>query len=100
MALKINDVITETCEGQRVESWFKLLDDRIAKSRNERIITDEEAEKVRELMVSIGGNRYMYIFWNAKIISFHKFWATRSCTCQINNVFFLDSQSFSPSKLI
>lgn len=46
MALKVNDIITETCEGQRVDSWYKLLDDNASRNRFERIISDEEAEKV------------------------------------------------------
>ena len=46
MALKVTDVIADTCEGQKVESWFKLLDNANGKKRHERILTDEEAEKV------------------------------------------------------
>ena len=45
MGLKVNDVITETCEGQRVDSWFKLLSEENGRKRCERIISDEEAEK-------------------------------------------------------
>lgn len=46
MALKVGDMISETCEGQRVESWYKLLGDNISRKKSVRIITDEEAEKV------------------------------------------------------
>ena len=49
MSLNVNAIITETCEGQRIESWFKLLDEDVGKKRNERIISDAEAEKVRRL---------------------------------------------------
>ena len=60
MSMKVNDIITETCEGQRVDSWFKLLDDNSGKKRNERIISDEEAEKVRkkEAMIFARGQLY------------------------------------------
>ena len=47
MGLKISDIITETCEGQRIESWYKLLADNISRKKSIRIISDEEAEKVR-----------------------------------------------------
>ena len=46
MSLKVNDVITETCEGQKVKSWFKLLDGSSGKKRSQRIVSDEEAEEV------------------------------------------------------
>ena len=46
MGLKVGDIISETCEGERVESWYKLLGDNISRRKSVRIITDEEAEKV------------------------------------------------------
>lgn len=46
MGLKVGDIISETCESQRVESWYKLLGDNISRKKSVRIITDEEAEKV------------------------------------------------------
>ena len=49
MGLKVNDIITETCEGQRIECWYKLLADNISRRKSIRIISDEEAEKVIKL---------------------------------------------------
>ncbi len=63
MALKINDVITETCEGKRVESWFKLLDDLSGKKRSQRIISDEDGEKV---MLDESHNNYRH--YNSKYL--------------------------------
>ena len=46
MALKVNDILKETGEGKKVESWYKLLNHTNGRKRHERIISDEEAEQV------------------------------------------------------
>lgn len=46
MGLKVSDVLAETCEGQRIESWFKLLAESTSRKKSVRIISDEEAEQV------------------------------------------------------
>ena len=46
LSFAVNEMIDKTCEGQRVEDWYKLLDSTGARSKSIRIITDEEAEEV------------------------------------------------------
>jgi serine/threonine protein kinase len=46
MGLKVGDIITETCEGQKIDSWYKLLGDNISRSKSIRIISNEEAEQL------------------------------------------------------
>ena len=46
LSFAVNEMIDKTCEGQRVEDWFKLLDARVARTKSIRIITDEEAKEV------------------------------------------------------
>ena len=47
MSFPVSEMIDKTCEGQRVEDWYKLLDASNSRRKSIRIITDEEAEKVR-----------------------------------------------------
>ena len=47
LSLKVEEILELTKE-KPFTSWFKLLDEKRAKTQHERIIADEEASKVRE----------------------------------------------------
>lgn len=86
MGLKISDIITETCEGQRIESWYKLLADNISRKKSIRIISDEEAEKVRSFKSIANAHTHMYTY-----IHVHNYTVLVACT-SVTIVFILGSQ--------
>ena len=46
MSMKISDLISDTCDGQRVDQWYKLLEESQGRKQSIKIISNEEAEKV------------------------------------------------------
>ena len=51
MCLKISHLISDTCDGRRVDEWYKLLEKCQGHKQNVTIISNEEAiEKVNQLI--------------------------------------------------
>ena len=47
MSIKVSDLISDTCDSQRVERWYKLLEETQGHKQNVTVISNEEAaEKV------------------------------------------------------
>lgn len=46
LSLGVQELIEETSNSQRVEAWYKLLDQSTSRTRSIRIIADEEADRV------------------------------------------------------
>ena len=45
--MTVQEILDQTKDGARLDQWYKLLDVSQAKDHCERIVADEEAEKVR-----------------------------------------------------
>lgn len=95
MGLKISDIITETCEGQRIESWYKLLADNISRKKSIRIISDEEAEKVRSFKSIVNAHTHTHMY---TYIHVHNYTVLVACT-SVTIVLFLAVKEANIDKL-
>ena len=64
MSIKVSDLISGTCDGQRVDQWFKLLEETQGREHNVTIISNEEAaEKVSIKHRSFYGVNHFVTFY-------------------------------------
>ena len=67
MSIKINNLISDTCDG-RVDQWYKLLDETQGRKQNLTIIRNEEAiEKVSIKSVALIHLVSCFVIWLSEV---------------------------------